>query len=432
MTPFERLARLEPFGIKFGLENIRVLTTRLGHPERAFRSILVAGTNGKGSVVAMVDAGIRAAGHRAGRYTSPHLIRLSERVVVDGEPVSETLLSRALERVLDVEADCRRTGALETPATHFEVVTATALDVFRTEGVAVATIEVGLGGRFDATNVVRAEICAITTIDFDHTGYLGGTLAEIAREKAGIVKPESVVVIGERKREARAVIEDACRREGATPIAAHDGVRVSVAFAEGETDLRLATPSHDYGEVRLALRGAHQVDNAVVAVRVLEALDERGIAVPPPSIVRGLERVSWPGRLQRLALDAGRTLVLDGAHNPAGAQALAAWLRAAVPERRLPIVFGVMSDKDARSMLQSLAPVASALIATEVPLPRAMRAEELVAIARDVMPGIPVEGVVPAEAAVARALAERPIACVAGSLFLVGAVLEAFERGRLT
>jgi dihydrofolate synthase/folylpolyglutamate synthase len=432
MTPFERLARLEPFGIKFGLDNIRALTTALGHPERAFRSILVAGTNGKGSVVAMVDAAICAAGHRAGRYTSPHLIRLSERVGIDGEPVSETLLSRALERVLDLEADCRRTGTIETPATHFEVVTATALDIFRTEGVAVATIEVGLGGRFDATNVVPAEICAITTIDFDHTRYLGETLAEIAREKAGIAKPDSVVVIGERKPEARAVIEDACRREGATPIAAHEGVRVSVAFVEGDTDLRLATPSHDYGEVRLALRGAHQVGNAVVAVRVLEALNQRGITIPPPSIVSGLEGAVWPGRLQRLSLDDGRTLVLDGAHNAAGAQALAAWLRTAVPEGRLPIVFGVMNDKDARSMLQALAPVASVLIATEVTLPRAMRAEELAAVARDVIPEIPVEVVVPSEAAVARALAERPIACVAGSLFLVGAVLEAFEHEQLT
>ncbi|MPZ16816.1 MAG: bifunctional folylpolyglutamate synthase/dihydrofolate synthase [Luteitalea sp.] len=432
MSPFERLARLEQFGIKFGLENMRTLCAALEHPERAFRSVLVAGTNGKGSVTAMVAEALRVAGYRSARYTSPHLVHLAERYVVDGATVDEGRLASVLEHVLDIEAACRHDGRLETPATHFEVATAVGLELFRNAGVDVAVLEVGLGGRFDATNVVPAIAGVITTIDLDHTRFLGRTIAEIATEKAGIVKRGMSVVTGERKPEAVRVFEEACRAQHATLVRADEDTDARTTFTAGETDLRLRTPVADYGPLRLALRGAHQVMNAAVSVRLLETLAVRAIDVPAHAIVRALSTTRWPGRLQRLQLDGGRELILDGAHNPAGASALATWLQATFPGTRVPVVFAAMSDKDVTGMLGALKEVASQLVITEVENPRRLPAVSIAETARAVAPDLPVAIVASPGAAVERALAHGPLVCVAGSLFLVGAVLNVFGQGGQT
>ncbi|MGH9160520.1 MAG: bifunctional folylpolyglutamate synthase/dihydrofolate synthase [Vicinamibacteraceae bacterium] len=428
MSPFERLARLEQFGIKFGLENMRTLCAALDHPEQEFRSLLVAGTNGKGSVTAMVAAALRAAGYRSARYTSPHLVRLAERFVVDGEMVDEERLASVLERVLDIEAACRHDRRLETPATHFEVATAIAFELFRETGVDIAVLEVGLGGRFDATNVAPALAGVITTIDFDHTRFLGRTIPEITAEKAGIVKRGMSVVTGERKPEALRVLEDACRAQDAALVRADRDTDAHVTLTAGETTLRLRTPVREYGPLRLALRGAHQAVNAMVAVRLLETLAAHGIDVPAHAIVTALSATHWPGRLQRLRLDNGRELVLDGAHNPAGAAALAAWLRATFPGNRLPLVFAAMNDKDVAGMLGALAAVSSRLVLTEVESTRRLPAVSIAATARTVAPNLPVEIVGSPREAVERAFAQGPLVCVAGSLFLIGAVLEALGK----
>ncbi|MPY89574.1 MAG: bifunctional folylpolyglutamate synthase/dihydrofolate synthase [Luteitalea sp.] len=431
MSPFERLARLEQFGIKFGLENMRTLCAALEHPERRFRSVLVAGTNGKGSVTAMVAEALRAAGYRAARYTSPHLLRLAERFVIGGTMVDETLLASVLERVLDTEAMCRRDGRLETPATHFEVATAAAFELFQQAGVDIAVLEVGLGGRFDATNVVEATAGVITTIDFDHTRFLGRTIAEIAREKAGIVKRGMTVVTGERKPEAVHVFEELCRAQGATLVRAEEGVDAHATFTGGETELRLRTPVRDYGSVPLALRGAHQILNASVSVRLLEVLGGRGIEVPADAITSALSTTRWPGRLQRLPLDAGRELVLDGAHNPSGAAALSTWLQTTLAGARVPLVFAAMNDKDVTGMLRPLVTVTSYLVVTEVENPRRQPAVGIAETARHVAPDLPVEVVPSPRLAVERAFVHGSLVCVAGSLFLVGAVLEAFGHAHL-
>src|SRR5438034_4148713 len=206
--------------MKFGLESIETLLSRLGHPERAFRSVHIAGTNGKGSVTAMVDAALRAAGHRSARYTSPHLIDLTERIVVDGRPVDRADLVAVIEDIRSAVGELQRSGVLEVQPTFFEATTAAAFELFRRARVEVAVLEVGLGGRLDATNVVVPDVTAITSIAVDHEKYLGSTIPEIAREKAGIIKPGVAVVVGPLPAEAEAVIKDAARSCGSEVIRA--------------------------------------------------------------------------------------------------------------------------------------------------------------------------------------------------------------------
>jgi dihydrofolate synthase/folylpolyglutamate synthase len=270
-TPLDYLHSLELFGIKFGLDNIRAIMEELGHPETAFRAVHVAGTNGKGSVTAMVDAVLRAAGHRSARYTSPHLVDLTERFVVDGRPVREAELSRAVERVRHAVLRLQSAGRLDVHPTFFEVTTAAAFELFRSAGVEVAVCEVGLGGRLDATNVLTPQASAITSIAFDHQQYLGHTLGEIAAEKAGIIKEGIPVVVGDVVGEAASVIADAARERGAPLIRAREGVSVEPGSrpARGQA-IRLRTARADYGEIALGLAGRHQIGNAVVAVRLLE------------------------------------------------------------------------------------------------------------------------------------------------------------------
>ena len=298
MDPFTYLFGLEKFGIKFGLDNISTIVARLGHPERAFQSVHVAGTNGKGSVVAMVDAALRAAGHRSARYTSPHLVDLTERFTIGGQPVARDRLAAVVEEIRDTIEQLRAEGALAVQPTFFEVTTAAAFELFRRARVDVAVLEVGLGGRLDATNVVSPIATAITSIDFDHQKYLGNTLSEIATEKAGIVKPGIPVVVGELHPEARAAIEAVARRRGSPVIRA---------------------TAVDVGNLTVGLRGAHQRANAAVAVRLLQVVGASGLALPRQAVADGLADPHWPGRLDLRRLSGNREVLLDAAHNPAGA-----------------------------------------------------------------------------------------------------------------
>src|SRR5713101_5196533 len=355
-----------------------MLVARLGHPEDAFRSIHIAGTNGKGSVTAMVDAALRAAGHRSARYTSPHLIDLAERFVVDGRRVDPGALGQTVRDVRDVVDLLRRRGTLQFHPTFFEVTTAVAFELFRRAGAEVAVCEVGLGGRLDATNVLEPVASAITSIGFDHQQYLGRTLPDIAVEKAGIIKPGVPVVVGRLDRPAFDAIAAVARRQGAELIEAPEGVSVEESGLDDEvqlerhaanisggslTRLGLRTPRRDYGRVELALRGSHQIDNALVAVRLLETLDDRGVTVRPAAVVEGLRHAVWPGRLDVRSRPDGRVALLDAAHNRDGAAALATFLRSSVFGKS-PLVFAAMRDKDIDAMLRALAPEIGALVAT--------------------------------------------------------------------
>jgi dihydrofolate synthase/folylpolyglutamate synthase len=439
-----RLLRLQPFersGMRPGLERIEALLDRLGRPEAALRILHVAGTNGKGSVSALAEAILRAAGRRTGLYTSPHLRDLAERIRIDGAVITREALARQVERL----AAPLEAGAV----TFFEAMTAVALGAFRDAGVEVAVLEVGLGGRWDATNVGAALCSVITRIDYDHQEYLGHRLEEIAAEKAAIIRnPGGVALSAAQATEAMAVIEARCRAVG-VPLLVE---RRDLWVAEVGSDLRTqrvhlqqvaAPPASGLGDaapawagagwalpdVELALLGRFQPGNAVLAVGAARALAERaGFAVPDAAIRDGCRMVRWPGRFQVFPGRPGRpAIVLDGAHNPGGAAALAVSLTHSFPGARVTLVLGVSADKDRAGILKALAPLAARVVLTAASNPRATPPAELAAA----LP--PLEARVTLAPGVGEALTAalvEPVAdvvCVAGSLFLIGDALAWLE-----
>lgn len=418
--PLERLFALEQFGIKLGLDNIRALLAALGNPERAYRSVHIGGTNGKGSVAVMVERGLRAAGQTTGRYTSPHLDRIEERVALDGQTIDRATFASVTADVLHVVDALLGSGALAVPPTFFEVSTAVAFEIFKRASVDVAIVEVGLGGRYDATNVLTPTITAITTIALDHERHLGNTLEDIAFEKAGIAKRGVPLVIGRLPSEAAARIAKVAREVEAPLFDAH-----------------ATTTDRTYPPLQPALAGRHQLENAAVAVAILERWSTLVSRVPTEAIVTGLTDCEWPARLEWLRVprvlseQSGREatrlrvegqhgeLLLDAAHNPAGANALASYLQD-TGSPPLPVVFAAMADKDLKNMIAPLLPVASAFIATTVPNDRARAADQLAAEIRAIAGAIPVEQIAVPEAAVERALelSRRAVAC--GSIYMIG------------
>ena len=419
MTALEYLFSLETLGIKLGLDNIRRLLADLDRPDRGFHAIVIAGTNGKGSVTAMLERALRAANWRTGRYTSPHLVSLNERFAVDGRPVSDDLLRAAAARMRAVAL------AMHPPPTFFEATTAIACDLFKATGVDVGVMEVGLGGRLDATNALEPVVTAITAVDFDHQDLLGSTLREIAGEKAGIIKPGVPVVVAPNPEEVEDVVRAAAGARHARVVAAGEGVDVRSSFAEGRLTLRIETPRAVYGPLALGLRGRHQLGNALTLVRLAETIDETtAIGIPVSAIESGLRDVDWPGRLQLMNWQ-GAAVLVDAAHNPSGARALAAYV--AEVHGRLPFVFGAMRDKDIAGILEPLAPVMSSLTLTRPSTPRAASIEELDAAAARAAPDVPRRHAASPMAAIDRAAEGGATVAVAGSLYLAGDVLAALS-----
>jgi dihydrofolate synthase / folylpolyglutamate synthase len=413
------LFSLERLGMKFGLENMRTICSALGHPERTFGSVIVAGTNGKGSVTAMVSAGLHAAGRRGARYTSPHLERLEERFVIAEHEVETEPLEAAADKVRQAVEDLVRRGELETLPTFFEFATALAFELFRRAAVEVAVLEVGLGGRLDATNVITPVAAAITSIDFDHEDLLGGTLGAIAREKAGVIKPGIAVVAGPLAPEARAVIEEVCREQQARFVSAPDRVTTSADVVDGRTLAGFRTARLALSGVPLALRGRHQLDNAAVAVCLMEALSEAGIDLNDSAVRAGLTDARWPGRLERFAWR-GADVILDAAHNPGGARALAAYLRECA-WTHVTLVIGAMADKDVPGMLAPLVPLAASIVCTTPPNARAMPSGELASLASALAPAsVDVRSIPNPPEALGHACRDGARVVVAGSIFLIG------------
>jgi dihydrofolate synthase/folylpolyglutamate synthase len=381
MTPSEGrdyLGRLQHFGIKLGLENITALLLALGRPQNRFLSVHVAGTNGKGSVSAMLAGILRAHGLRTGLYTSPHLARVEERFRVNGRPVSPRRFRGLLARLKAVIDGLMAEGRLVYHPTYFEVLTALAFLEFAEREVDVAVLEVGLGGRFDATNVVRPLVSVITTIAKDHEKHLGSTLGKIAFEKAGIIKPAIPVVCGVRGGEALRVIRRAARERGAPLTEAFgagrrlETVRTAGGFRfvyTGERGRYAFTP---------ALAGRHQGANAAVAIAAAEVLSRVWRPLDKARLLAAVRETRWEGRLETVRR---RPLVLlDGAHNIEGVEALAAHLREVV-RRRVVLVLAAMQDKDLRAMTRVLFPAASAVVLTRVPYKRSAAPEDLLAAA---------------------------------------------------
>lgn len=426
----ERLFALENFGIKLGLQNMQTLCDALGHPERSFASLHVAGTNGKGSVTAFAHRALLLQGLRAARYASPHLVDLSERFVIGASPVDQRTLQQTADDVLACVDRLQSDGTLTVTPTFFEVTTAMAFEMFRRAGVEAAVIEVGLGGRFDATNVITPAVAAITTIGMDHQQHLGSTIAAIAREKAGIIKTGVPVVIGDLPQDAVDVVRAVAERHGSAVIHAHAGADVGVTLEDGRARLTLETPEDRYGPLTLSLRGAHQVGNALVATRLLEIARGHGMTVSRDAIEQALTTTEWPARLELLTVDKGRRVLIDAAHNADGAEALAAYLRQQHPEKP-PLVISVMRDKDIGEILETLVPVVSNVIATRAPSPRAIPEAELARKIADVQIRLgrspAVSTIADPAAAVAAALDRANLVCVAGSIFLAGAVRDSLH-----
>ena len=424
----DRLSSLETFGIKLGLENISHLCEALGHPERSFVTLHVAGTNGKGSVTAMAHAALGAAGLRTARYTSPHLADITERFVIGENAVDTATFNDVAHEVLDLADRLVASGTLRVLPTFFEATTVIAFELFRRAAVQVAVIEVGLGGRFDATNVITPVAGAITTIGFDHQQHLGSTLGEIAFEKAGIIKPGMTVVAGALPSRAMDVVRRVAKERGATLVESATDTRVTAEALDGAARVTFETPHGRYGPLILALRGDHQVGNAVVATRLLEAAAAAGVPVTATDVERGLSTAHWPARLEYLQLDSGHRVLLDSAHNAEGAGALAAHLRRWHPDG-LPLVVGIMRDKDVQDILAPLLPLTSHVVATSAPTPRALPAEELAARVRAAaerlgLSRLTVEVDEDPLQAVDRAMGTADLVCVAGSIFLVGPLRE--------
>jgi dihydrofolate synthase/folylpolyglutamate synthase len=419
MTYAEAVARLtalrggEHAGMRPGLERIEALLAALGNPETRYELVQVGGTNGKGSVAVMLAAALKAAGRRVGLYTSPHLVSFRERIRVDAEAIPEDAVADGFDAIA--------TAVARLDATMFEATTALALDHFAREAVDIAVLEVGLGGRLDATTVGTPRVTVLTRIDRDHEAVLGGTLEAIATEKAAIIRG-GLAISASQAPEVAQVVAARAQAVGVPLLVARRDfhVRVRAPSLAGQV-IDCTGPGWALEGLHLGLLGSFQPSNALLAVAAARALD-----VPEPAIRTGLTRVRWPGRFQ--VMPGRSTLVLDGAHNPAGARALAQSLRALFGDVPITVILGVSADKDARAIVAALAPVAARLIVTRATNPRAA---DPAAVAATAPAGLPV-ATAPSAAealALARAAPSTPVICVAGSLYLVADVLRHLHGG---
>jgi dihydrofolate synthase / folylpolyglutamate synthase len=366
---------------KFDLHNIRAMCERMGHPERRFASVHIAGTNGKGSTAAMLASIIQAAGLRSGLYTSPHLLRINERIRLDGEEISDDQFAESFTRVLAVIEELLAAGTLAAHPTYFECVTAMAFDFFARAGTDLAVIEVGLGGRLDSTNVIVPEAAVITQIDFDHENFLGHSIEEIAGEKAGIIKQGAWVVSAAENPAAKEVIRRRVHEQGARLVEIDEDCQFrDVSAKDGRYRFRVVL-SDRFGllprelEIALPLAGRFQVRNAVTAVVTAGLLAQRGFSINDSAIVRGIESVRWPGRLERL--QESPAVYLDGTHNPSGAREVVAFWREHLAGRRIHVIYGAMRDKAIDEVAGLLFPHAATVILTQSPQPRSLSAEAL-------------------------------------------------------
>lgn len=423
----------------FDLSRVRQLLELLGNPQERFASVHIAGTKGKGSVSALIASALRAAGHKVGLYTSPHLLRLRERIRVDGEDIPQQALAELVTKI-------RETASAIDGLTTYEVITALGFMYFAQAEVDLAVVEVGLGGRLDATNVIHPVVSVITSLSYDHMHLLGDSLSDIAREKAGIIKQEVPVVLAPQQIEAELVVE-AVAEELDAPL-----VRIGTdwLYAPGACNLKhqslfiwsadeqsLVDAYVESGEVdewvpprfEIPLLGYHQVVNAAVAYATLQVLRDRGWSVGDEAVREGFRSVVWPGRFQVIGTEPA--VVVDSAHNRDSALKLRIALDDYFPGQKVVLIFGASSDKDIAGMLTELLPRISKLVVTRADHPRAADPEEIADLAHGY--ALPVEVISPVSEALEHALkiaGPEEIVAVAGSLFVAGEVLTAWQTIR--
>jgi dihydrofolate synthase/folylpolyglutamate synthase len=410
---------------KFDLRNITVLAERLGNPQRRYPAAHIAGTNGKGSTAAMLESILRAAGLRTGLYTSPHLERINERIRVDGADISDAEFAEAFTRLLalieDLLALGPETSGLTAHPTYFECLTAMAFDVFARCAVDFAVFEVGMGGRLDSTNIITPEVAVITQIAFDHESFLGHSIEEIAREKAGIIKPGAWVVSAAEDPAARAVIARRCAEQDARLVEIDSAYRVEELRAENGCYRARIAPVHSAKsiEIALPLAGRFQVRNALAAVAAARLLAERGFPIDDAASARGIAWTRWPGRLERV--HDRPTVFLDGTHNPAGARELVAFWQEQFAGRRVILIYGAMRDKAVDEITGLLFPHAARILITQPRQPRAISAAALAGMTRHLSEHMDIVEV--PEEAMEEALemaGPEDVIFATGSLYLVG------------
>jgi dihydrofolate synthase/folylpolyglutamate synthase len=424
----------ETLTIKLGLQNTETLLHALGNPEKTFPAVQIAGTNGKGSTAAFLDSICRWGGVRTGLFTSPHLISITERIKVNGEQIARDEFARVTAEVKSAADKLVASGQLQTLPTFFEHITAIALVALRDAKVELAILETGLGGRLDSTTAAGADLVAITPIAMDHEEYLGHSLAEIAAEKAAIIRPGVTAVIAPQEEGALEVILRQCKASEVDPILIQSGASARLALParyrqrsrnatrDGRCIVTFETDHDVYENITLGLRGRHQTANALTAIALAEALRKRGITIPHAAIVRGVETATHPGRLE--LWQGPPRMLFDGAHNPAAARALREYLDEFVKEP-IVMIFGAMRDKALDEMAAALFPRADAVILTELDNPRAASIDALTAALPDNFDQVrkfQSANVDDALGLIQKIAPANALVCVTGSLYLVGAV----------
>lgn len=418
-------------GMKFDLDGIRQTLKGLGNPERAYPAAIVAGTNGKGSTCAMLASIFECAGYRTGLYTSPHLVRVNERIKVSRRDVSDEEFATAFTQVWDaVEAQIRR-GSLGRRLSFFELLTAAAFQHFAKARIDFAVLEVGMGGRLDATNVTEPRVAVVTNIELDHEEILGNTRALIAREKAGVIKPGTRVISGCEDTEAREVIRERCKERRAKLLEL-DEVPLAVRGPnpDGRFIFDLELEGDRFQNLAPALAGRFQVRNAAAAVAAAWTLRQQGFDLSNEAISAGLRAVEWPGRLD--AVQHRPLILVDGAHNPAAARELAGFVREQLSGKQVRLVYASMRDKAIEEISAALFPLATELYLTATSVSRSASPQEILERSRFHPRIITVEqDPVKAVERACEASSDDDVVLVSGSLYLVGAVQQARFEGKL-
>jgi dihydrofolate synthase/folylpolyglutamate synthase len=412
----------ETLALKLGLRNTELLLENLTSPQKSFESVQIAGTNGKGSTAVVLDSICRDAGIRTGLFTSPHLISITERIRIDGCEISKDNFAKYASEVRVAAESLVGAGKLEALPTFFEHVTAIALLAFREAGISLAILETGLGGRLDATTVAEAETVAITPLALDHQEHLGETLEEIAAEKAAIIRRGVTAIIAPQTPQALDVILRRCGECNVQPSVDECRIEIENATPDGRFRVTFVTREGRYENVLLELRGRHQIINVAVAIRLSESLRRRGFAIPAASMVKGIVTARHEGRLE--LVEGQPSLLLDGAHNPSGAQALREFLSEFV-HVPLTLVFGAMKDKKLREIAAILFPLAQNVILTLPDNPRAASITDLHRLAETIVDQKNILADPSVRQALCRAKEVTPsggLICVTGSLYLVGEV----------
>lgn len=417
-NPSAYLASLNIDKMRFGLKAITELLSRLGNPQKSYKTITIAGTNGKGSTAAMTASILYNAGYNVGLYTSPHLVDVRERIVINGKKISSQEFNRTIAYVRD---------KIQQPVTYFEFLTAVAFEYFKNQKIDIAVLEVGLGGRLDATNVCKPLVSVITNIAFDHTAYLGNTLESITYEKAGIIKRNGICVTAAKQKKVLEILEGVCLSRSAKLYRLGRDIKIN---KQKDGLITYRGLHRDIKNLTIPLKGEHQLSNAALALATIELCEKNGFRIDDKAIHAGLKNTRWEARLE--ILQSHPLFLLDGAHNPAGIDALCRSIKKDFSFRRLILIFGALADKDYRQMLKKIAPLASVIILTQIKAKRAIPVNDMMKTVKEL--GYMAIVTKDVNQAIKQALAmarKQDLICATGSFYLAGEIKQAFHKTSL-